>query len=207
MRAIVSTHKIPTDEAIFEEHFKRENIWYWQASANASRSVRLNDTPSRLVDENAGVIFPFITHNDPVGSAAVQRPLAARIVFDFVYDHALSLAVLNSSIDTIIVKTVSQARALAPMIPRANFSLVPPFFSDRFGRLDYAPMASGSLTTASAAVRPYKVEGDYRPTNWTLRSTSQTTCGKSPRPMAFSLAPRRHGGAIFSRNTAPFLRR
>ena len=158
---IVSTQKIPTDEAIFHEHFDDENIWYWQASADASRSDRLNDTLSRLVAERAGVIFPFITHNDPVGSAAIQRPLGARIVFDFVYDHGLSLAVLNSSIDTIIVKTVSQARALNPMIPGANFSLIPPFFSDRFGRRDYVPMANGSLTTASAAARSYKVEGEY----------------------------------------------
>ena len=158
---VVSTHKIPTDEMIFEKHFSGENLWFWQAPSDASRTNRLESILALLAKEAPGTIFPIITHNDPVGDAAIQRPLGARIVFNFVYDHGLSLGVLNSSIDTIIVKTVSQARALAPMMPRANFSLVPPFFADRFGPRDYTPMANGSLTTASAAARAYKVEGKY----------------------------------------------
>lgn len=158
---LISTHKIPTSEAILDRHFSGENMWYWQAPPDASRTDRLESILALLIQEAPGIIFPIITHDDPVGDAAIQRPLGARVVFDFVYDHGLSLGVLNSSIDTILVKTVSQARALAPMIPRANFSLVPPFIEDRFGPRDYTPMANGSLTTASAAARAYKVSDEY----------------------------------------------
>lgn len=159
---LISTSKIPTDLAIFEEHFGTKGIRSWQADAESSRAERLTGVLAQLAEARPGLLFPFITHNDPVGVAAIQRPLGARVIFDFVYDHGLSLAVLNSSIDQIIVKTVSQARALSPMIPHGNFSLVPPFFSDRFGRRDYLPKVAGTLTTASAAARAYKVEGEYK---------------------------------------------
>lgn len=158
---LVSTHKIPTEEAIFAEHFDMPGVTCWQADAEDTRSDRLERVIARVAETNAGLMFPFITHNDPVGSAAIQRPMGAKVIFDFVYDHGLSLAVLNSSIDTVVVKTVSQARALVPMMPRAEFSLVPPFFTDRFGPRDFVPFRNGSLTTASAAARSYKVEGGY----------------------------------------------
>ena len=121
----------------------------------------MGDLISKLHEAAPERIYPFITHHDVVLSAALQRGLGKEIVLDYVYDHGLSLAVHNSSIDKIIVKTQSQADALSPVIDPTKFLLIPPFVDDRFGENPYRPYRKGSLTTASAAARSYKVENEY----------------------------------------------
>lgn len=169
---IISSGKIKTDDSIIEEHFSDPRISYFKADAGLSPVARITSLIEAVDRSAASRIFPFITHHDIVLSAALQRGLGQEIVMDFVYDHGLSLAVHNSSIDAFAIKTVSQAAALAPVIGRRDYRLVPPFITDAFGANPYHLLTNGTdeetpqtgrrLTTASAAARSYKVESEYQ---------------------------------------------
>lgn len=158
---IYSSGKIPTDPAVIMEHFDHPRITYWQANCGQTPSALLDELITKLHAAAPARIYPFITHHDVVLSAALQRGLGKKIVLDYVYDHGLSLAIHNSSIDKIFIKTQSQADALSPVIDPTKFLLIPPFVDDIFRANPFRPYRNGSLTTASAAARSYKVENEY----------------------------------------------
>lgn len=159
---ILSSGRIETDQAIIDTHFSDPAISYRQLDISKGITARIAEALAIIEDLAPDRLYPFITHHDVVSLAAMQRGLARAIVFDFVYDHGLSLGVHSSSIDTIVTKTNSQASSLAPVITPSCLSLLPPFFTDRFGTNPYQPLRGGILTSASAAARSYKVESEYR---------------------------------------------
>jgi hypothetical protein len=159
---IISSGKIPTDDLIIEKYFSDPRITYFKIDSDLPPVSRITSLMEAIEKSAPSRIFPFITHHDIVLSAVLQRGLGYEIVMDFVYDHGLSLAVHNSSIDTFAVKTVSQAEALAPAIGHRDYQLIPPFITDAFGANPYQPLKNGTLTSASAAARSYKVESAYQ---------------------------------------------
>ncbi|MCF1708568.1 glycosyltransferase family 2 protein [Tabrizicola sp. J26] len=159
---IISTGRIATDQEIVLTHFGDPEITYRQLDISKGTVERIADAIDIVEQLAPDRLYPFITHHDVVGLAAMQRGLARRLVFDFVYDHGLSLGVHSSSIDTIVTKTNSQASGLAPVIPASRLALLAPFFTDRLATNPYVPLRNGILTTASAAARAYKIESDYR---------------------------------------------
>lgn len=160
--SIISSAKIPTERSIIHEHFSHPNIEYWHVDSTQKPSVQLETLIEKIWQTAPARIYPFITHHDAVLNASLQRGLGEHIVLDFVYDHGLSFAIHNTAIDKIIVKTGSQASALAPRLNSQKFLFVPPFIVDKYKRNPYEPLRNGKLTTASAAARAYKVENDYR---------------------------------------------
>lgn len=103
-------------------------------------------------------LYPFVSHHDVVSCAAIQKGLAGEVIMDFVYDHGSSLGLSNSSIDTVILKSVRQLNAVAQVVPRHKLRVVPPLFEPYFKDNPYRPLKNGFITTASAAARSYKVE-------------------------------------------------
>lgn len=175
--SIFSSSRIATDRSIIDEHFNDPRIEYWSADPKAPPSKQLESLIDKLWHSAPGRIYPFVTHHDAVLSASLQRGLGGQIILDFVYDHGLSFAVHNTSIDKIIVKTRSQAEALASRIDPDKFVFVPPFIVDKYKRNPYVPLRNGRLTTASAAARPYKVENDYRFSYFRIISDVLATTG------------------------------
>ena len=160
--SLFSSAKIPTDRSVIDAHFDHPNIEYWQVDPQQRPADQLKSLIDELWRLAPNRIYPFITHHDAVLNASLQRGLGGQIVFDFVYDHGLSFAVHNTAIDKIIVKTTSQASALAPRINIDKLLFVPPFIVNKYTTNPYEPLRNGRLTTASAAARSYKVENDYR---------------------------------------------
>jgi hypothetical protein len=158
---IYSSGKIATDPSVIRNHFDHPKISYWEVNSGDTPSAQLEALIDVLHEAAPSRIYPFITHHDAVLSATLQRGLGGEIILDYVYDHGLSLAIHNTSIDKFIVKTESQARALAPAVDSKKFLLVPPFIADKYGCNPYKPLRNVSLTTASAAARSYKVENEY----------------------------------------------
>lgn len=159
---ILSTGKIATAQDIIDTHFSDPLISYHQLDTSQPTSGQIRQALRFLIDAAPDRLYPFITHHDVVGLAAMQRGLARQIVFDYVYDHGLSLGVHSSAIDCIVAKTHSQASALAPVIDPSRIGLLAPFFTERFAANPYRPLKNSQLTTASAAARSYKVESAYR---------------------------------------------
>lgn len=159
---ILSTGKVETSMEIIKTHFADPLITYLQLDTTRRPSEQIEEALCFLHQTAPDRIYPFITHHDVVGVAAMQRGLGREIILDYVYDHGLSLGVHSSSIDRIVVKTHTQASALAAAIDPSRIRLLAPFFADRFKENPYRPLRNDMLTTASAAARPYKVEAEYR---------------------------------------------
>jgi hypothetical protein len=161
---IVSTQSIKTDTSLFPKYFGSPNVWIWCANEEDNLYTQAKNVIKTIRDARPKLLFPFITHNDVVGNAAIQHDITETTILDYVYDHGLSLGILNSSIDKVIVKTYSQARALQNMAPDMDFCLVPPFMKDLQApyHAAYEPLPNGVVNTATAAARAYKVEGGYK---------------------------------------------
>lgn len=159
---IISSGKIETPDSVILMHFKDPSVRYIQIDNTLPLADRIRELLRLIRDLAPDRIYPFITHHDVVAAAALQRGLGREIVFDFVYDHGLSLGLHNSSIDTVVTKNDAQASALAKLIPLKRLSRLQPFFTGRFEVNPYRPARSGRLVTASAAARGYKVESVYK---------------------------------------------
>ncbi len=159
---IISIGRIETDIAIIETHFADPAISYCQLDHTHGSMACVSEALTIIERLAPDRLYPFITHHDVVGLAVMQQGLARELLFDFVYDHGLSLGIHSSSIDRIITKTNSQASALALEIDPSRLVILAPFFTARFVTNPYEPLRNGTLTTASAAARSYKVETDYR---------------------------------------------
>lgn len=159
---IISSGKIATPDDIIRAHFEHSLIQYTRIDVSRPFIERIGELIKLISSISPDRIYPFVTHHDVVSVAALQRGLGREIVFDFVYDHGLSLGVHNSAIDVIVAKNQRQASALSPMIHSNRIRVLPPFYSDRFEENPYRPLVNGHLTTASAAARSYKVELEYK---------------------------------------------
>jgi glycosyltransferase involved in cell wall biosynthesis len=159
---IVSTGKIETASSIIDDHFNHASIRYIKADTSLAKHELVDALQLVLMTEAADRIYPFLTHHDVVGFAALQRGFARQIVFDFVYDHGLSLGIHHSAIDTIVTKNNSQASALAPTVRPEKLVLLEPFFTDRAKCNRYVPRKNRQFTTATAAAREYKIATEYK---------------------------------------------
>ena len=159
---IISSNFIPTAASAFEDNFSSERIKYIVSPHKRSSSATVRFIMRTILKLRPRRVFPFVTHNDVALDACIQDGLPGEVILDYVYDHGLSLAIHNSSIDTLIVKTESQAKALRPAVPEKKIMLAPVFLRDKFGENLYRPLRNGVLTTASAAARSYKVKSPYK---------------------------------------------
>ncbi|MEO1024414.1 MAG: hypothetical protein AAFX07_02515, partial [Pseudomonadota bacterium] len=159
---IVSTGKIETDESVIRTHFSDASISYFANDTGLAESEAIGAIQDILASANADRIYPFLTHHDVVGFAALQKGFARRIIFDFVYDHGLSLGIHHSAIDTIVTKNNSQASAIAATVRPEKLVMLAPFLTDKSSGKEYVPRKNKRLTTATAAARSYKIDTDYR---------------------------------------------
>lgn len=159
---IISTGKIETASSIIDTHFNHPSIRSFKADTSLSNSGMIDTLQTLLLCEAADRIYPFLTHHDVIGFATLQRGFARKIIFDFVYDHGLSLGIHTSSIDTVVTKNSSQASALAPTVRPEKLAMLAPFFTDRSADTQYIPRKNNRFTTASAAARAYKVDTEYK---------------------------------------------
>lgn len=106
---------------------------------------------------NAGRIYYYCGHNNTLVDAAMQDYGAKNIV-PFSFDHGLSLGLDNTNIDLIIAKTPKDYKLLAKKFgERAIY--IPCWSKTQEHEPAYAPLAAGSIVTATAAARFYKYEG------------------------------------------------
>lgn len=106
---------------------------------------------------NAGRIYYYCGHNNVLADAAMQDYGAKNIV-PFSFDHGLSLGLDNTNIDLIIAKTPKDYRLLAKKFGERSI-YIPCWNKAPQSGSEYAPLASGSIITATAAARFYKYEG------------------------------------------------
>lgn len=161
---IVSTQQIQTERSAFIGLGVPDLIWE-PVCESSSPTQQLTSVLSYIQDLKPKFLFPIITHNDAIGSAAIQPRLADKVVYDFAYDHGISAGITNSAIEKILTKTTSQAEALKSLLPWAKFSLMPPFKKrdDLVEKTSsYRPLRTGKLVTATAAARQYKVTAPYK---------------------------------------------
>ncbi|WP_247996568.1 glycosyltransferase family 2 protein [Brucella tritici] len=158
---IFSTNVVETDIEAFKNSFGDEVSSFWVSDSRKPKVKQVESLLDMLTALAPGRIYPFPSHHDCIMSAAIQRGVGGKVVFDFVFDHGLSLGLTNSSIDKIIVKTSSQFDSLQAGLPPRDIILVPPFVRDTHGANKYKPLQNGNIRTASASARSYKVESDY----------------------------------------------
>lgn len=158
---ICSTENVATDQKIIDTHFSGDNLKFIRANGK-SRLEKLEF----LVDEICAIrperMYPFVSHNDVIGAALIQKHLAAEIIMSWVYDHGTSLAVSNSSITSYIAKNSSYHYTLKSIWKHNKINIVPVSFDQNRERL-YVPFKNHSrLITATASARSYKVETKYK---------------------------------------------
>lgn len=159
---ILSSRAIPTREEELKQYFDLPHVHIWQCEQGAGLRDKTVALMGQMEAINASRCYPFITHDDIAACAAVQKGLAGEVVWDFVYDHGISLGLMHSAIDSFIVKTQSQANELAEHMPAKQLCLIPPFLHDKHLSNPYVPPATTRFVTASAAARDYKVDSPYK---------------------------------------------
>lgn len=118
---------------------------------------RLAVLESYLHRLNAGRIYYYCGHNNTLVDSAMQD-YGGKNVIPFSFDHGLSLGLDNTNMDMIIAKTPKDYKLLAKKF--GDRSIYIPCWNKAIRReLEYAPLTSGKLVTATAAARFYKYEG------------------------------------------------
>lgn len=159
---IYSSNQINSDKSVLTTHFNNPKIKYIEIDESDSYSKQVEYLIDTLYESSPERIYLFVSHHDVVLNSAIQRGLGRSITLDYVFDHGLSLGIHNSSIDKLIIKTESQAEALSHAIPLEKLVLIPPFVEDVFNENPFQPLKNGTLTTASASARQYKIDSDYQ---------------------------------------------
>lgn len=159
---IFCTNQIPTEKEIIKIHFSDPRIRFWQVNNKTSYSKQLESLIDEIYKTSPVKIYPFMSHHDVIMNSAIQKGLGKYVILDYVYDHGLSLGIHNSSIDKFIIKTESQINALRTSISSNKLIYIPHFYKDQYHCNPYNPYQNGSLTTASASARSYKINSDYK---------------------------------------------
>ncbi len=159
---IYSSKQIESDRSVIEKYFNNSRVSYFEVNEWDSLSNKIKYLINALFISSPGRIYPFISHHDVVLNSVLQRGLGGSITIDYVFDHGLSTGINNSSIDKIIIKTISQAEALKKIIPTEKFIFLPPFVDDAYNQNPFQPLKNGMITTASASARQYKIDSNYR---------------------------------------------
>jgi glycosyltransferase involved in cell wall biosynthesis len=157
---VFSTELVETSEEVVKKYFEKESVKFIRAEGSKfiDKISFLIDTIYDLAPEK---MYPYISHNDVVGGAIIQKHLAKEIIMSWVYDHGTSIAVSNSSITRYIAKNDSYYYTLKSINRHNIVDIIPPSFKDTNGHL-YVPFKNHKeLVTASASARSYKVETPY----------------------------------------------
>jgi hypothetical protein len=158
---VFSTQVIDTSREVFEASFQEENVSFWLADGGESPVRRAYSLLDALYAFGAAYVYPFPSAHDIVQATAIQRGIGRNVVFDLVFDHGLSLGATLSAVYYFVVKTESQTAAFAEQTT-ATIVRVPPLMAKKDFPADYRPLKNGTLATATAAARSYKVENDYK---------------------------------------------
>ncbi len=157
---IYSTEGAKTKDEIIEKYFNSSSVKFIKAKGDS-----FVDKIDFLIDELWNLapekLFPYVSHNDVVGGALIQKHLAKEIILSWVYDHGTSLAISNSSITKYIAKNDSYYYTLKSINKNNIIDIIPPSF-DCDESLIYEPFKNHkNLITASASARSYKFETKY----------------------------------------------
>ncbi|WP_165078479.1 MULTISPECIES: glycosyltransferase family 2 protein [unclassified Desulfovibrio] len=113
----------------------------------------------RIAAFNPGKIYWYCGHNNTLADAALQDYGAKNIV-PFSFDHGFSLGLSNTNIDLFIAKTPKDYKLLSERFGD-RVIYIPCWSVAPKTTINYAPLGGHEkLTTATAAARFYKYEGD-----------------------------------------------
>lgn len=111
-----------------------------------------------LLKLKAARLYYYCGHDNTLVDAAMQD-YGGRNIVPFSFDHGLSLGLDNTNLNMIIAKTPKDYKLLSKKFGE-HAIYIPCWNKSIQSRLEYAPPADGHLTTATAAARFYKYEGE-----------------------------------------------